>query len=372
MKKDYHTLSDEETQDKAIEMFENISEISDKEIEEIDSNPKLLEICRDMFSIKKAMFLRETSLNVQAHYDTFVRSHHVYTRIRKKAVVLGLAVASVAAITIIVLTLHFKNQTIPIGYGHSQITFKADKTTRPITISGNRIQTVKVGKETNNRTLDVASITPNITDVFTVTVPKGDVYTIVLTDGTKVYLHPDSRLKFPTRFSRNERAVELIGEAYFDVTHDANRPFKVKAQGITTTVLGTEFNICAYQGCPPYVTLVSGSVKVSCARKAMVIKPGEQSTLTDDGNLTVSKVDTDSYTYWRDGFFYYDNVSLEEIMLHLGRTYNMSVEFLSPEMKDYKIHFVAKRSEKIDNVIRMLNKINRIHIIRKNNLLIVE
>lgn len=372
MKKDCHTLSDEETQNKAIEMFENISEISDEEIEHIDSNPKLLEIYRDLFSVKKVMFQSGTSLNVQARYDAFVRNHHLYTRIRKRAVILGLSVASAAAIIIIVLTLHFKNRTFLYGYGQSQITFLADKTAKPITISGKTIQTVKVGKETNNRTLDVASLTSNIADVFTVTVPKGDVYTIVLTDGTKVYLHPDSRLRFPTDFSRSERTVELIGEAYFEVTHDASRPFKVKAQGITTTVLGTEFNICAYQGCYPYVTLVSGSVKVSSTRKTIIIKPGEQSALTDNGNLKVSKVDTDSYTYWRDGFFYYDNVSLEEIMLHLGRTYNMSVEFLSPQTKDYKIHFVAKRSEKIDDIIRILNKINRVHIVRKENLLIIE
>ena len=113
-------------------------------------------------------------------------------------------------------------------------------------------------------------------------------------------------------------------------------------------------------------------MKVSSTRKTIIIKPGEQSALTDNGNLKVSKVDTDSYTYWRDGFFYYDNVSLEEIMLHLGRTYNMSVEFLSSQTKDYKIHFVAKRSEKIDDIIRILNKINRVHIVRKENLLIIE
>lgn len=361
-------ITENKIQEQALQISEHASEVSDEDIEHIDSDPHLLEACRDLFSVKKVMAEIGISIDVQSRYDAFMRKH----RSRAKTVIQWFAAAVVAAVIGIALTLHFHHSPSPTALHRSQMIYIADNKPHPITISGKRIRTVSIGKETSDRTLAVASLAPNVADVFTVTVPKGDVYTLVLTDGTKVYLHPDSRLRFPTNFARSERCVELNGEAYFEVPHDANRPFKVKAHGITTTVLGTEFNVSAYQGQSPHVTLISGSVQVRSGRHSVIIKPGEQSILTDQGQLEIAKVDTDVYTYWRDGYFYYDNVSLEEIMTHLGRTYNMSVEFLSPRMKDYKIHFVAKRSAKIDDVVRTLNKINRIHIIRKGNLLSVE
>jgi hypothetical protein len=89
-----------------------------------------------------------------------------------------------------------------------------------------------------------------------------------------------------------------------------------------------------------------------------VLKPGQQLSIADH-QLSVKEVDTDIYTYWKDGYFFYDDESLETIMRQIGSWYNVSVVFRNPKPRDYKIHFFCNRSSGIEQVIEQLNMLHK-------------
>ena len=150
---------------------------------------------------------------------------------------------------------------------------------------------------------------------------------ITLSDGTQVWLNENSRLTYPTVFRGKDRCVTLQGEAYFQVTHDDHHPFIVKAGGMETRVLGTEFNVNTSDASHPHVTLVEGSVEVSAIANNMVkeqkvISPGEDATVDAHGDIKVEHVDTNDMVCWKDGIQLFDNASLREILIQLGSWYN--------------------------------------------------
>lgn len=190
-----------------------------------------------------------------------------------------------------------------------------------------------------------------------VTIPRGQVYKIVLSDGTEVWMNASSSLSFPTRFSGPNRTVMLEGEAYFKVAHDEQHPFIIVTDKVTTEVLGTEFNVKAYKDSETHVTLVQGSVKVRLPQTGgeALLKPGDDITCTGD-SFSVQQVSVSYYTNWMEGYFYYDNVSLRDILKDLGRWYNVTITMEKDSLLDaQRFHFVAERSENIDHVIENLN-----------------
>lgn len=204
-----------------------------------------------------------------------------------------------------------------------------------------------------------------------VDVPQGEKLTVALPDGSKVYMHAGSSLKFPSRFADSLRLVELRGEAYFVVARNPEQPFVVRTQTMQTTVLGTEFNILA-EGTPAdCVSLVSGSVNVSAGGKRRIIKPGQQLSVSPEGKLTVREVDMTPYTSWRDGYIYFDNVSLKEALLNIAKEFNCDVEFRHQDLLDTKVHFVAERSEGIKGVIDGLNMMNIINVDYDGHMIVV-
>ena len=209
---------------------------------------------------------------------------------------------------------------------------------------------------TDDDELDVSSL-PETAERIEVCVPQGEKLTVALPDGSKVFLHVGSRLKFPVRFVGSQRLVELKGQAYFVVAKDAEKPFVVKTERMTTRVLGTEFNVTAEGTAEDNVVLVSGSVSVAAAAQR-ILKPGERARIHAGGRLEVDEVDVTPYTSWRDGFIYYDDVTLKDLLLSIGHEYNCDVEFASPGLLDLKIHFVAERGEGVQGILDILNMMN--------------
>lgn len=190
-----------------------------------------------------------------------------------------------------------------------------------------------------------------------VSIPRGQMYKVVLSDGTEVWMNASSRLAFPTRFSGSRRTVTLEGEAYFKVARDESRPFIIITDKMTTEVLGTEFNVKAYKDSEAHVTLVQGSVKVTLpkAGREVMLRPGDDIMCTED-DFSVQQVNVSYYTYWMEGYFYYDNVHLGDILKDLGRWYNVTIEMEQDSLLEaQRLHFVADRSETIDSVIENLN-----------------
>jgi transmembrane sensor len=182
----------------------------------------------------------------------------------------------------------------------------------------------------------------------TVATPKGGQYQLTLADGSKVWLNAASSIHFPTAFTGNERRVEITGEAYFEVAHDAKRPFHVmvlrQAQDdkpLDVQVLGTHFNINAYTDEETIrTTLLEGSVKVSAANKSVTIKSGEQAQM-NGGNaigLMVNRdVNVDQVMAWKNGTFNFDDANLQTIMKQIARWYDVDVEYQgNVPMKTFK------------------------------------
>lgn len=166
----------------------------------------------------------------------------------------------------------------------------------------------------------------------TITVPYGGTYTIELSDGTKVYLNSGTVFEFPSRFDGIKREVKLRGEAYFEVAKNECKPFVVEVDEMAVKVLGTSFNVKSYVDEPGvYTTLVNGSVAIiRDEQPERVIKPGEQAYYNKGiGTLSVARVDVAEFTAWKDGMFYFKDITLEEILRIVSRWYDLDVFYMN-------------------------------------------
>lgn len=167
----------------------------------------------------------------------------------------------------------------------------------------------------------------------TFVIPRGGENTVLLADGTTVHLNAASELRFPMRFGNGQRVVELKGEAYFDVKKDAEHPFIVKTHYGEVTVLGTVFNVNAYddrQRCE--VTLVKGRVRFTTpTRESVELDPGEQALST--GNLVQKRhVDVEDYVSWTKGVYNFHNESLSNIISTFSKWYDVEVVYDSSDI----------------------------------------
>lgn len=159
--------------------------------------------------------------------------------------------------------------------------------------------------------------------------PKGRQYQITLMDGTKVWLNADSKLIYPSRFEGDTRTVELLGEAYFEVSKlredGIDKPFMVKTGTQLVKVLGTAFNVKGYpEDARIETTLVEGSVQIHEKDRALLLKPGEQA-VSSPLNFFKHKVDLDQYLAWRDNEFRFYETELKEALLVLSRWYDFEI-----------------------------------------------
>jgi transmembrane sensor len=159
----------------------------------------------------------------------------------------------------------------------------------------------------------------------TVTTNRGRQWELALSDGTRVWLNAESSIRYPLSFNGKERTVEITGEAYFEVTHNVNHPFKVLVKNQVIEDLGTTFNINAYKQ-HVTTTLVSGSLRVHLGGQSALLKPGQQAFAANSIQLRYG-VNTAAITAWKDGLFQFDNADLQTIMGQIGRWYNVSVAY---------------------------------------------
>lgn len=163
----------------------------------------------------------------------------------------------------------------------------------------------------------------------TLQTPKGGQYALVLPDGSRVWLNAVSRLRFPTRFTGHERMVELEGEAYFEITPDAQKPFHVKVNDMQVTVLGTHFNIMAYPNETAILTtLLEGSVNVTRGSAQTVLQPGQQASVDKaTASIRILSANTEQAVAWKNGFIYLSNAEIPFIMRQIERWYDVEVRY---------------------------------------------
>ena len=163
----------------------------------------------------------------------------------------------------------------------------------------------------------------------TIATPNGGQYQLELPDGSQVWLNATSSIHFPTAFVGKERRIEITGEAYLEIAKDRDMPFIVTVNNSEVQVLGTHFNINAYND-EDYVktTLLEGSVKFVNGDIINFLKPGQQSQLTRTGAVkVVSDVNVEEVVAWKNGLFAFENASIETVMRQLSRWYNVDIEY---------------------------------------------
>ena len=192
----------------------------------------------------------------------------------------------------------------------------------------------------------------------TIEVPRGGIYSLVLSDGTKVFLNSDSRLKYPVTFNGEDRRVELSGEAFFEVVSDSLHPFIVHTRDMETRVLGTTFDIQAYPDeLTTKTTLLTGRVLVSVNHLSLTetLKPGLQASWTKGTDkITVKEVNVATQALWRDGIIMLDDDELDDVMRMLARWYNVTYEFKGDRSVKHTFTGKVDRNEDLESVLKTL------------------
>lgn len=252
------------------------------------------------------------------------------------------------------------NQDIPAG-GNRATMLLSDGTT--VELSEDKEEIIAVNG--NYRYEDGTPLMEDVSSVQSAVLrtPQGGQYRVVLSDGTKVWLNSASSLTYPTRFVGDKRQVRLIGEAYFEVAKDMNKPFEVLNEEQVVEVLGTSFNISAYpEEKVVKTTLLEGRVKIGIPGSEMfrLLQPNQQSTtMLGSSTIAVKQVDTESAIAWKNGYFMFDDEDFESIMKKIAKWYDVDIVY---ESKPKNIAFIGtvSRSKNISEVLHALERTGKV------------
>lgn len=209
----------------------------------------------------------------------------------------------------------------------------------------------------------------SIVNYNTLETPRGKQYSVVLADGSKVWLNAGSSLKYPTSFSGKERLVELQGEGLFEVAHNAKQPFKVKTSSQTVEDMGTIFNINSYPDEPSVkTTLVAGSVKIN---GQTILKPGEQAILNNAGKLSVHETDVDEAIAWKNGKFIFEQENIPSVMRKLARWYDVEVIY-NGSVSEKTFTSSISRFDNIQKILDKITFISGVHFKTEGRRIIVD
>lgn len=225
---------------------------------------------------------------------------------------------------------------------------------QPVKITNDSVEGLKYSQIAGPQAKEVA------VEYNTLEVPVGGFYKLELPDGSKVWLNAASELKFPVRFAGKKREVYLKGEGYFEVSKDTARPFVVHLNQADVTVLGTAFNINAYEEENHiYTTLAEGAVAFYSHQqdKRLVLQPGMQSDMNlQTGATTLEEVDPAMYTAWTEGRYIFQSITLETMMRQLQRWYDFEIFYRKQDLKNYNFRGMLDRDMGIQEVLNIIEE----------------
>ena len=189
-----------------------------------------------------------------------------------------------------------------------------------------------------------------------VIVPAGQRVELLLADGTKVWLNSRSKLKFPDRFQKDARKVELDGEGYFEVTHQEDAPFTVHTSKYDVKVLGTEFNVKAYNSKNQFeASLLKGSVEVSNMNKSQVVRLRPDEQVISDGSQLIRSVILDkNYFRWKEGLLCLDDESIGGLIDKLELYYDVKIIVQQASLMKYHYSGKFRISDGVEHVLKVL------------------
>jgi len=206
----------------------------------------------------------------------------------------------------------------------------------------------------------------------TLSTPRGGQYQLILPDGTKVWLNAASSITYPTSFIA-ERSISITGEAYFEVAQDPGRPFKVKVNDMTVTVLGTSFNINAYNDEPGMrTTLLTGAIAVNTRGGRSVVRPGQQTLVKVNGDAIdiVDHADVEQAVAWKDGRFSFHEADLPTVMRQLARWYDVDITY-EGDIPPRRFSGRIGKTLTLDQVLKILTHTRVHYSIEAGNRLII-
>lgn len=390
-KKDIRIQPEEQ---RALEMMEHPRKSASLQHEEMGDEEMCRELCAEIAGATIAEMCRENpwEIDTQKELERFHRHRREKVR-RRLWLWAGSVAAGIAVVALLAAWLYPHGASLQtIDHERIQV-FRADKERQDVMLQPDEGRAASLlsdalaacGAATirpDGKTLVYhASTTPQPTkstttlhtQVHRLSIPRGETFKVILSDGTEVELNADSRLAYPTLFRGKERIVTLEGEAFFRVAKDESRPFIVRSGGIQVRVLGTEFNVRSYSPTDVDVTLIKGKVEVSdtCQLQTVVMQPGESVRHAPDEGFTRCDTDIESFLYKREGYFYFDDMTLEEMMEEIGRWYNIDIFIENSEAARLRMHFFANRHQDIYHLIELLNRTERIHASMEEGQLVI-
>lgn len=349
--------------------MDNLNQNIDKTEKEIIDSLDLLRMSSEVFARQ-----RNSAPDVDDEWSSFKRSKIDRGR-NINGVYLWSFVAGAAVAVVVVLLLNaglFSSVTSESDINEGVVVFEAIDNLDGVTLSSESglVYEIGIGKsdsllakdgvEVSEGSIDLRNTTN--AEMQTLSIPRGKSFKVILSDDTEVWLNAESKLYYPSQFTGSERVVYLEGEAYFKVKEDKNRPFVVNSAQMRTKVLGTEFNVKSYADIPEHVTLVEGSVWVDnvSTNKGVNLSAGQNVSINSEGDFVLRDVDTYGITLWRDGYFYFNNISINDIVKDIGRWYNVDISFVNPSISDFHLHFTANRNAGLEHVLNKLNTLQKV------------
>ena len=365
---DEKNININKSEEEALKIMENVSHITSDQLHGLEKDEECFQACVDIAEVVIEMRQKQNTLaiNVQKELVDF-HNKRLNNNKKKNTRILWTAIAGVAATVIVILILRTmmispepKLESIKIfeaNHAIAQATLQID--------DEKEIRPLKDQKIDYHRTIQTENkeVGKQKVQIHRLSIPRGETFKVVLSEGTEVFLNSDSRLVYPTVFKGKDRIVSLEGEAYFKVSKDVEHPFIVKTGNVQVRVLGTEFNVRGYSPADVRITLITGKVAVSdtCGTHNVEMEPGQSAQLSTDGTFALSEVNIESFLYWKEGFFYFDDIPLADMMKEIGRWYNIDIEFRNSKIMDLRMHFFANRHQDIFNLIEILNRMERVH-----------
>lgn len=388
-------MKENEELERIVGLMEEGRQLSDEELASLMQDDEAMKACRDFYLMKGAVMEQcDDALDVDAEWNRFHRKS-VAPAIVQKSVekkksgwFLWGAFSGAAASLLIVLCYIWYN-------GHSFLSdefvaFQAIDSIQTVTLQTSEGKRILLDCNTQEETITFAGASLHKKDTLELayanqpsmkqeveevemhrlSTPRGKDFKIVLEDGTEVWMNAESSLEYPSKFEGKRRRVRLKGEAYFKVAKNAECPFVIATDRMQVQVLGTELNVRNYVEKESHVTLINGKVKVADNENQenfVCLKPGEDAHLDADHTFTVKEVDTEAYVYWKEGYFYFDDMPLADVVQELGRWYNINVIFENKELMDLRIRYFCVRSETLERAVNLLNRMKKMNVTLSGN-----
>jgi len=373
MTKDNNKL-EKDPLEEIIELTERGRALTDEEKDRLLQDDEAMRAYKDFVNSRSALLLRYDPLPTNVN-DEWNRFQH---RTQKKSVsrTLWISISGVAAAAL--LFLGYLWWAGNLRRNEEVVAFQAIDAVQQVVLQTTTGEALVLAHDTKDDALasfgtlldrrDTLSLTytaPQKVEMHTLTTPRGQDFKVVLSDGTTVWMNAESRLEYPSRFDGAVRSVALQGEAYFQVAKDSAHPFVIRTEQMQVRVLGTELNVRNYAAHDSHVTLINGSIEVGDPHRKEVFTtliPGQDAQWQAEGSFLVKSVDVDAYIYWKQGYFYFDDVPLIDIMQCLGRWYNINVIFNNSNVMKYRMRYFCDRHDTLEQALILLNRMKIINV----------